>query len=210
MAQGQPRGRTAGVRASGKPDRPVSDWTQLSATASADPLPTPGNENSIAEHYQRCRNLGIRIASCFGVEDPEAVFHDAYASVFKHPNSDAKTWAYLPKRIKDRAKSAYRSQATRSVRLRTVPIHESRAKEIECAPGELELPWLAEPWRVLLHRLTDHDLQAVVLFHFLGWTIDQIASAKICGSTNSAVKTRLSRVREKIRSYSFRPQPSSD
>lgn len=203
------RRKTSGPRRS-RSSETHPDWHLLSTIASAAPLPRPESECEIAEHFKRCRRIGIRIARRVGVEDPEAVFHEAYQSILRDPDADVKAWAYLPYRIKCRAISAYRPQANRARRLPTVPINESLAEMPECPRIDSELPWLAETWRILLEPLTNQEVQAVVLFHFLGWSVSQIASVGICGSTNSAVKTRLSRVREKIRSFSYRPQPSAD
>ncbi|MGE3313265.1 MAG: sigma-70 family RNA polymerase sigma factor [Limisphaerales bacterium] len=173
-------------------------------------MPTPDDEDSIREHFNRCRRIGIKIARRVGVEDPEAVFHDAYRSVLNASARGDKAWAYLPKRIKDRAKSAYRPQANRARRMRTVPLEESNSQTTEASRMGSELPWIEESWRILLEPLTNQDLQAVVLSHFLGWSVNRIASVGICGSTASAVKTRLHRIRAKIRAFSVRPQPSAD
>ncbi|MGE3311203.1 MAG: sigma-70 family RNA polymerase sigma factor [Limisphaerales bacterium] len=182
----------------------------LSTIASTAPLPRPESESEIAEHYNRCQRIGVRIARRVGVADPEAVYHDAYRSILNDPKPDTKKWPFLPKRIKDRAKSAYRSQANRDRRLPTVPIGESHSQTPESPRMGSGLPWIEESWRILLEPLTNQDLQAVVLFHFLGWSVSRIASVGICGSTPSAVKTRLHRIRAKIRAFSIRPQPSAD
>jgi RNA polymerase sigma factor (sigma-70 family) len=162
------------------------------------------------EHLSRCKRVGIRIARRMGVEDPEAVFHEAYQSILRRPDPEAKAWAYLPYRIKCRAKSAYRLQAKRANRLPTVSIDKSHATTIECPREDPELHWLAETWRILLEPLSDLDRQAFALFYFLELSFGQIASLGIFGSTVSAVKTRVHRIRVKVRAFSAHPQPSAD
>lgn len=162
------------------------------------------------EHLSRCKCVGIRIARRMGVEDPEAVFFEAYGSILKSPNPDPKKWAFLPKRIKDRARSALRRQAQRALRLPTVPLDKRRSQAIEQPRTAPELYWLAETWRPVLEPLTDQERQFIVLFYFLEWPIARIASVRTFGSTQSAAKTRLHRIRKKLQAIPYRPQPSAD
>jgi DNA-directed RNA polymerase specialized sigma24 family protein len=186
------------------------DWQLLSEIASALPLPNPDLEQDVMEHLNRCKRIGIRIARRVGVEDPEAVFFEAYGSILKSPKPGPKKWPFLPKRIKDRAISAYRRQMRRSSGVPTVPIDESRALAIESPMVRPELPWLAEAWRPALEPLNDLERQFIVLFHFLEWPIARIASVRTFGSTQSAAKTRLHRIRKKLQAIPYRPQPSAD
>lgn len=186
------------------------DWQLLSEIASALPLPNPDSERDVMEHLSRCKRIGIRIARRLGVEDPDAVFFEAYGSILRSPDPGPKKWAYLPNRIKGRAISAYRGQMRRSSGVPTVPIDESRALAIESPMVGPELPWLAEAWRSVLEPLTDQERQFFVLFYFLEWPVARIASVRTFGSTESAVKTRLHRIRKKLQAIPYRPQPSAD
>ena len=78
-------------------------WTRLSDTASAPPIPNPKDEAAVTGHFGRCRALGIACAKQMDVEDPEAVFNEAYRSVILGPNPNARAWAYFPHRLRSRA-----------------------------------------------------------------------------------------------------------
>jgi RNA polymerase sigma factor (sigma-70 family) len=182
----------------------------LTAIASASPLPVLGDEASVAAHYERCRKLGIRIARRLGVENPEAVFHEAYLSVLNRPDPEPKAWAYLPNRIKSRAQSAFRSGARRSNRLSVVSPNSPLLDSATSGAAVKELSWLSDEFRELVAPLDDEEMQAVVLFYCLNWPISKIAKAAVIGATKAAVKTRLFRIREKLRRFGRPPKPRAD
>lgn len=187
-----------------------SAWMELIHVASTLPLPIVGDEASVAEHYGRCRKPGIRIARRLGVEDPEAVFHEAYLSVLNRPDPEPKAWAYLPYRIKSRAQSAFRSKARRSDRLSNVPPSSPLFARATPEAAVQEWSWLSEECRHLVAPLDHVEVQGLVLFFFLEWSIEKIAAASVLGSTKAAVKNRLFRIRKKLRRFGPRPQPRSD
>jgi RNA polymerase sigma factor (sigma-70 family) len=174
-------------------------WMRLGAAASAPPIPDRRDEEGISQHFLRCRPLGIACAALVGVDDPEDVFTEAYLSILNGPRNDARAWAYLPYRLRSRARTAYRRKMTRQRHLNPVPLDEEHAESIACQHGDFELMWMKEDIGDLLAGLSSDERRLIQLHHLLGWSITDLVSASAQETTISRLKCWLFRLRAKLR-----------
>jgi RNA polymerase sigma-70 factor, ECF subfamily len=169
-----------------------------------------GDQAAFVELYERHRNPVFRFAYRLvgSVETAEDVTHDCFLSLMRRPDgfepSRGRLRTYLYAAARNLALKHFRSSG-----------REESLEELELEPTT---PARSEP----LHRLLDEELsqkvkeavmnlpqlqrEALVLFEYEGLALSEIA--EVVGSDVGAVKARLHRARERLRS-TLRPYLNS-